>query len=550
MQTIQINENDVLIQEIQDLLSFEKAATELYNNNSAILIVLTHFKAQQWPVFSQKLFNEDKIEIPIFWAVLTAEDQKSFKIYYEIHIGKCLPAHYNNNVPQQQKINITQKDSHILSGCRYSISMNGEPYKLSEKNNDYCKIFGIPDCCYNDIEDTLVNFLTKKKFDKIYCFHESDYFNQKLSEFNLIFLKGGLLPIKYYPYINSPMGFLRGIFTRNQLIKLQNPQWYGYGFNLISEFDINNSDCLRYEDYAIFTVIDSVKYEFLRYILIILNLNQFNQYAGLIPPILDTDQMELYDIQINHIIESLKIKNLDKIKNIFEEARELIDLQQFSKARFIVLDAEFVSILNNAPKIGKRISFPALFCNLFWTGKRDGFDFDINIFHIPCNFCREEECRTFKKGALKYECIIHAESFCNYEIDLIQDFLDKYQNAKIYSFGISDFYQIEKTASFFSSSLEIKKFSQKKHKKKKRIPRISIDLNDNNLSLNEIECTILKDTFPDYKRTDSKPNIQKRLMTKISNENWQNFYSEALQACIDDVISTFLLLLTKEFHID
>ena len=129
----------------------------------------------------------------------------------------------------------------------------------------------------------------------------------------------------------------------------------------------------------------------------------------------------------------------------------------------------------------------------------------------------------------------------------MRDLLANYEGFKLYSYGKSDFFQLEQLANFFTDSYDVTEFAMKNRIKTRKLIEISEDLAIDGTSLKEAEENILKTKFPSWSRKNIKENINKRFMSEYKSSIWKENYTKITQACVDDAISALLLLIHKKF---
>lgn len=532
-----------------ELIKFNDAFSLLNKNKIVLLLVLTHFKAENWPVLNKKLEN-DKVEIPILYGLMYVDGKNKIKFEYDFSLGKCLPNYYNSLFPTN-KLSLIEESvkgtTQNRSGCGiYPVKVNKQAY--SSDFNTYCSVFGVPDDCYYfDFEKIMIEKLRTFEKYQIYCYDETEYIQNSLSEFNISFIKD-FLPSKYYYFNSSANMYLRTLYSRSKLSKFDEIKWYSDGYLLIKAFDIDgdSKDIYKYENYAIYQIRRKTLLELTRYLLLIHNKKNFEKFEPKSSPPLDLALKNKIESKCNSIIEDLEKSKLEYLNSLINKYEDIIDLSKMKKKRFIVIDDEFIRVSHPYIK-SKKTNIPSIICNIIWHGVRKGFEIKINLFIIPCYYCKNvEECRNFRHNEIKHECSIHSEGFITKQKEFIQKALESYSGCKLYSYGRSDFDEIEHLLIFFSNGFEKQLFSRKNRKLSKRIVNIAESISKKD-SLENIEKMVISPYFSGWKRPKEKINITKSFFTISNLPNWKENLTESIDACLNDVISALMLLIIEKF---
>lgn len=553
MKNIIIKKDEKFLKSLKPLFSLNSLIGYLYENKIGLFIILSHIKAKEWPWKGKELNNDPVVNVPFLFGICYADNKEELKISYDIHPCKCLPLQYNkyNTSTEKTPLIIDENSLDTLGGCaRYYVKVNERVYNIFKKIPLYCQIFGLPDDCFSpSFENLMIKTLENynKKLD-LWCFENTEYISDHiLTKLDLKFIKGNLLPSKYYPFVSSSSDFLRGIFKIKDLNNLNSEPWYSYTYELIEEFNpFESEDYFRYEEKALYFIKKKLLYESIRQLLLLINETELKQFNIVGSPKLDIEDLKDYDKEIEVILQNIINKTKVELDSFINDNKHLFDFNRFKKARFLVLDIEYVHISYPNGNLKRTFNFPSLVVNIIWKGLRKGFDIKINLFRLPCHFCKNP-CKFFKKKIFKFECLGFAFDFFQKQTDFMRDLLANYESFKLYSYGKSDFFQLEQLANFFTDSYDVTEFAMKNRLKTRKLIKISEDLAIDGTSLKEVEENILNTKFPSLARKNIKENINKRFMSDYKSSIWKENYTKIIHACIDDAISALLLLIHKKF---
>lgn len=553
MKKIIINKNEEFLKSLRTLFSLDSITGYLYENTIGLLIILSHIKAKEWPWRGKELNNDPVACIPFLFGICYSDNKDELKILYDIHPCKCLPLQYNkyNSNTEKTPLIIDENSLGTLGGCaRYQVKVNDRFYNIYNKIPLYCQIFGIPDDCFSpSFENLMIKVLEncKKNLD-LWCFEKTEYISDHiLPILDLKFIKGNLLPSKYYPFVSSSSDFLRGIFKIKDLDILNSEPWYSYTYELVEEFNpFESEDYFRYEEKALYFIKKKLLYESIRQLLLLTNRAELKQFNIDGTPYVAIEDLEDFDKEIEVIIQDIISKTKAELNLFINTNKKLFDFNRFKKARFLVLDIEYIHISYPNGNIKRTFNFPSIVVSIIWKGIRNGFDIEINLFTLPCHFCKNS-CKFFKKKIFKFECLGFAFDFFQKQIDLMRELLAAYNGFKLYSYGKSDFFQLEQLANFFTDSFDITEFEMKNRVKTRKLIEISEDLAIDGTSLKEVEENILSTKFPGWSRKHNKESFNKRFMSDYESSKWEENYTKILEACVDDAISALLLLIQKKF---
>jgi len=391
-----------------------------------------------------------------------------------------------------------------------------------------------------------------QKFNNLnlWCFEQTDYISEKIQpKLELNFMKGRILPSKYFPFVESSSKFLRGLYKKQQLNDLNSEPWYLRAYELIEDMNpFESDDYFQYEEKAQYFLKKKLVFEFIRQFLLIINQEELREFRASGPPGLDLQFEGKFISEIENIKQEISSKVKVELNTIINSYKHLFNFEKFKKSRFLVLDIEYTHVSYPISKRKHQFNFPCLITNILWGGVKKGFDIKINVFNLPCHFCLNH-CSLFKKKKLKFDCLEYGVDFYHEQLNLISEIFANYENLKLYSYGKSDIFQIEHLSNFFTDSFEKKEFHRKNRIKAHRLINISEDLAISDKSLKYVEEHILKLKYPGWYRTKSKEKINKRFMTDYKSPKWEENYSKIMQACVNDTISALLIMIYKKFWI-
>lgn len=556
LEKIKLSEQDIVQKKIENIFNLSEIARYLHTNKIVIFIISTHLKSNEWPIRNKALNNELTKEIPIIWSLLYGVDENDIEIIYDIHPGKCLPSKYKNenkhSLENKIKIEVNDQRYGPLAGCpRYCVTQNSHTYAINQNIPKYCSIFGLPDDCYTpEFEEKMIAELRSHIDKQIWCLNKNDYLESNIeSQFkiDIKYMKNEFLPTRNFPYINSSKNFLRALYSTADLDFLNKESWYNYGFQMYKDmgFDLDGR-AYRFENEALYYIKKKIIFENIRQLFLIKNQEKYENYKTINHPLLDHSLVVDFQKDLNEIKNPLIEEKEKKLQLIIDEENDRFDFEKFKSSRFLLMDVEYIHY--SYPDQFKKRSFnlPCIISNIIWNGIREGIKIEVNILNLPCSFCTIKNCRYFKHNLINFNCITESRDLYEEQIKLLKTQLSRHENFKIFSYGKSDFFQLEQLIVFYEDSSEIPKFERKNRKKDRRIIDISQDISINNTSLDYIEKHLIKKWRPKYRR-DKKVNINLRFMTKYGNKNWKKFYKKAIEACIDDSLSAFLFLLMSEF---
>lgn len=552
IQKLSLKNEKRFLNNLRTVFSLKNISEYFYDNSIGILILLSHIKCKDWPRKDQELNNEPIEGIPFLWALCYAENKTDIIILYDLHPAKCFPVKFNkeNGNPNKKPLPLERDQYGTLASCaRYQVHVNCNSYNIFEKIPLYCSVFGMPDDCYSsNFENIMLANLSKFKNLNLWCFEETKYISKKiLPQIDLKFFKGNLLPSKLFPFVNTASKFLRGIFKKREINSLNSEPWYSECYELIHDLNpFESPDYFQYEEVATFFIEKKLIYEFIRLALLIKNkkiLGKFNQENK---PKLELEYLSNYLCDLNNIINNIEETVKDYLKNFIDNNKQKINFDMFKKSRFLILDVEFAHISYPDGNVDRTFNFPCITTNIIWQGIRKGFDVKIYIHTLACHFC-PRSCEFFRKKVIKYDCICLFTEFFDNLSELFSNLLAIYDNFKFYSYGKSDFFQLEQLSNFFTDSFEKEEFKRKNRIKTRHLVEIAEDLALNNKSLNYIEENIIKIIFPDWERAKIKEKVNKRYMTKYGSKKWEENYRNIILNCMDDTISTLLYLLCIKY---
>ena len=372
-------------------------------------------------------------------------------------------------------------------------------------------------------------------------FRHQDNTNLKLN-----YMKGSFLPSTHFIYIDASHNFLKGIFSSKQLENINQELWYSSSDELLNEINLNEDDCYRFEEQALYHIEKKIIFEFIRQVLLLMNKNKLSTYELFRSPNLDTNKSSEVQLSIDQIINSLIGENNYYLNHILSLIENNIDLDSFKTSRFLVMDVEYLHILYPSKREGS-FNFPCIFSNIIWSGSKEGFSTNINILNIPCHICKER-CKTFMKDNLDFNCLYFGYEFIDSQDSFVEDLLGRYDNFKVYTYGKSDVFQLEQAINYFSNSFDYKRYERRNRKRRKRIIDVSNDLARLNKSLTETEEEILKEWLYGWSRKLNKVHVNQRFMIQFGSPRWEDAYIEAINSCLSDAVSALLLLFYEKYR--
>lgn len=543
------NQNEIVSQ-LEGVLPVSDPIRFLANNNIGIVIILDYIRARDWPRKGHKLVKEPVMKVPLLWGVLSAYDEKSMKIEYDVHPAKCLPQHYNryNMNAKKNPIVLDTGKGGTLAGCgRTYVEINDYGHFVNEKIPEYCSVFGMPhDCCDPEFEMRMLEFLTTCEGLELWCFEKTEYIRKRVDHLiKLHYMKGELLPSKYYPYVDVSGSFLKAIFSTRELEPITQEIWFSSGREFIEKMDYTLPDCLRFEEEAMYYIEKSLTYEFARQLLLLMSENHFSNLLFPSRPRLDLYGVAKVQMELRSIADETKKDSDLYIRGIFEKLKNHLH-ESFGSSRFLIMDVEYIPVSYSTGK-RRTFSFPCIFSDLIWLGPREGLKTYINVFDLPCHSC-DNFCYYFKRKCLSFDCLLHGLEFIEKQISNVEESLSEHEGLKIYSYGRSDIFQLEYASNFFSDSFETKHYERKNRKRSRRITDVSYDLSLPGKDLAYVEDEIISNWLCGWSRRRKHFHVCNRFMTKWGSSNWRIRYCEAVQACVDDVISAFLYLLYRDYR--
>ncbi len=533
-----------------------EAINHLYAQKNGIFILLSHHKAKTWPR-KYVSFSKESVQIPLIWALFYANEDLEITMEFSIHPMKCLPRSYNLSNKNSKRFPILayEFNNKTLSGCGSNVFIDGNRYSSSPVTTQYCSAFGLPDDCYSsEFEKKMVKNLKTHEDLNLWCFEKSDYFIEKIDPYvNMNSMQEEFLPTENYFYVDKSGNFLKGIYKAKTLENLNREIWHITGRELINEMQISNLSSVLYEEDTIFRLKIKILHEFVRQQLLLMNKEKIkSSYTLPVTSRFQTDEKLGIEKKISLITNSIEQEATKYLNSFIQKYKDKIDLTAFNKARFLVMDLEFLRIENPSDKKNSFIrNFPSIMSNIVWHGPRTGFSTHINVFFLPCNICIEKPCMALKKRGIRFDCLHFAKEFISKEKKLIKELLSRYENFKMYSYGQSDICELECAMNFVIDSSDYIRFERKNRVLKKRLIEMHNDVALHETSLKKVENSILKKRFIGWSRKN--PQIQKKptkFMKTHDSKFWKRNYEVVLNACTSDAISCFLYLLCINFGIN
>lgn len=531
---------------VKGLLSFEAAASFLRERTEAILVVLNHVKATDWPWKGLHFANNPVTRIPLTWGLFRAIDDSTIVMSYDVHSTKCMPKRYNESNPNSNssRMPIHQIRGRTLAGCcRSFVMLKGRRYEVAQKTPEYCSAFGLPDDCYDpDFEQRMIDQLVSHNNLKIWCLEQTDFLTEEWSKpLSLSYMKGEFLPAKHFIYKDTAAHFLKGIYEAKKLESLNSEVWYSSGRELINEMNLEiQGTGFRFEEQAEYFIRKRMVFEFLRLLLILMNRSAFSSFVAKGPARLKIDREQEVRRHMGSISDAVKREGGEFLSSSLASSRGVVLPRSLKNARFIVMDIEHVHVAYPY-EVGRTFNFPAMFSSLIWEGTRTGLTADLSALVLPCHFC-STSCKDFSRSALHFDCLSFALDFVERQTSYIQDLLLRYDGFQIYTYGRSDPFQLEQADSFFSDSYDLRLYARRNRKTQRRIVDITRDLAVPGTSLQQIEDAVLRKSLSGWSRKAAKVNFNTRFMMKYDSPRWETAYYEAMTSCMLDTVSAFLYL--------
>ncbi len=516
-----------------------------------LFIVLPYIKARDWPWKGQSLNNEPVTKFPMVWALFTSDGNK-VTMKWDIHPTKCFPERYNKDNPwsSRNRIPIIKVDGATLAGCsRTFVTLSNRRYEVFEKTPEYCGIFGLPDDCFDpSFEGRMFDTLLGSKGLEIWCFEKTDYIHEHVEPvIGLHYMKGEFLPPRYYMYVDTTTHFLKAIYSSKELDDLSSEIWYSVGKELIEDMNLDNEDDygFRFEEQATYHIKKGLIHEFVRLGLLLINKDLFSSFESANAPSLSQINQPRMVKDLQDVIETVRRENILYLSQTMSKYKRYIDSERLKNSRMMVMDVEFIHV-PYPTDLTRSFVFPCIFSSVVWEGVRHGLVTTINVFPIPCHLC-EQPCKIFKQKFFNFDCLFYGFDFIEQQASLIERMLMKYDNFRIYTYGRGDAFQLEQGRNFFSDSFEQKRYERRNRRRTQRIVDITKDLSVEGKSLEEIEKGVLQPWLIGWSRKEPKVNVNSRFMTRYGTAGWASRYSEAVNSCSLDTISTFLFLLHTKY---
>jgi hypothetical protein len=564
-----------MIHEFIDLNEYLKesifSGSDLYDFLSSkkigILILLTYKKAKQWPYFKIPFKNEDLIDIPLLWAFMCVDSNKKISLFLDIHPMKCFPLLYstNNNHNLKFPISIVQRDGYTLAGClRDDVNIAGKRYGVA-KQHEYCLAFGLPDDCYDErFHKNCFDFLKNYDDYEIWCFEKNNFIQQKIPKNVYVnYMKDEFLPAKNFFYKDTSAKFLSGLFKNSELRAINECYWYQNGKNFIKERNyFNSGHHFRFEESSLDVIKRKAVYELIRELILLKNKDQFKLFRfNRIPKFTEIEKSSA-DKKISAIVNSVKKDSQITLDSLMCSIEPYLNPTNLRNSHILVMDVEFVSVIYPSKRIRKEkrghrektslrdprsFKFPCIFTSIIWHPKTKHAEILINTFTLPCHYCREK-CWEIKNHSIGFNCLHFADSFISNQIDFFEQLLAKHESLKIFSYGKSDFNQLEYSDNFFNDSFDPRLYMRKNRKRQKRIIDLVQDISESNVKLEYVEKNILEKWILGWSRKRKHLNVNRNFTVRITRNESSQKYKDAIETCALDTISTFLFLLYKNYR--
>jgi uncharacterized protein YqgV (UPF0045/DUF77 family) len=530
--------------ELSEFLSSEK---------KGIILILSYIKAKQWPYYRVHFNNEDPEKIFLLLAYLYSDENKKLNLLLDIHPMKCFPSLYNTN--NEHKIEYQLQEYKIknltLGGCRNIVNIGGKEYTI--KQHDYCSAFGLPDDCFSKkFGQSFFETLKNCKDYEIWCFEKNNILQENIPHnISIKFMKDEFLPKKSFFYIDISAKFLTLLFNSKKLSKINECYWYQNGKEFIRERNYRHSEYgLRFEETTIEFIKKKVIFELIRQLLLIKNKDHFKAFSIQNKIKYDEDEKKDVEEKIDKIKFQIQTEYEKYLESLLEMIKPKLNLNKLRSARFLVMDVEFIKVTyptRITHKNTRTYQFPCIFSSIIWNGKT--VEIDLNIFTIPCHYCKKN-CKNIKKHRTNHGCIHFAQPFVQKQVTFIEKLLATNESFKIFSYGKSDFNQLEYSDNFFTDSFESRKYHRKNRKRDLDLTKIAQDISKPETSLAEIEEDILMKWLVGWSRAEEHVNVNRNFTTRASEPEFSEKYRKAIETCVVDSISAFLYLLYKDYKKD
>jgi hypothetical protein len=543
---IKMSENDFDNWGLNKIESFSVLARFALANKIAILSVLEHEKAENWPETGKSLHNEERFTIPLVWGILSAVDDSAMLLEYDIHPGKCFPGLYNKSNENSATHRMPPvSDCSSGGGCaRTLVTVRGTKYLVADLVPVYCSVFGLPDDCYSTLfQRRMLEVLKQYSQYETWSLKKTPYSEATVRPaLNLHYLQEEVLPKQYYPYVDSSENYLRGIVPATSLEPLRRHSWYLGGSELIEELDPKNPVGFSNEISAERSIVLRIVFESIRLLLI---RQDTASYASFIPsgfPPLDETQKDETNKRVSEVIESVRADAESYIRSLMKSIESRLDWTDLQKKPFIIMDLEYLHSIYPTTK-DRTFNFPCIFANIVVLGKTD-ISLKLLANKLICNYCTSCPCSSLKKkSALNFNCLCYSRTAVDECLAFLEQMMARNENLRVYSYGKSDCFEIEHAYNFFSSDSEHLLFIRRNRIRARRITELAGDLSIEGKSLTDLENEVISKWLKGWSRRYPKVDVNRRILTPLSSEKWEQRFREALSIPVDDAVSALLLFL-------
>jgi len=543
---IGISEKDYEGYGINKILPFSKLAHFAFTNQIGILNILEHVKAKDWPRKEKHLVNDQRFTVPLIWGILSAASESILQLEYDIHPGKCFPNLYNRGNEHSKNYKMPKiSDSTNAGGCaRTSVTIQDNMYLVADLIPRFCSVFGLPDDCYSPcFEERMLSVIKTYKPYEMWCYKKTEYIDKKVCPIiNLHYLQEEILPKKYFQYIDASENYLKGILPVSELEALRKNSWYEDGSEFITEMDPGNINGYYNEDNAEVSIIKNLLFESIRLLLIRINSAAYASFVPKELPPLNYELMKDVNARVDSLIESVRINAEIDIQRLLKSINNRLDWALLRRVPFIIMDMEYLHVLYPTAA-DRQFNFPCIFANIVVLNESD-ISLVLFVTKLPCYYCNSYPCTTIKKtGSLNFDCLCINRAVIDEYLAFLESMMASYENLRVFTYGKSDFVEIEHAYNFFSDETEHLRFLRKNRVRAKRVIDLCTDLSINGKNLSEMENVVISKWLLNWKRAHQKVDVNPRFITSFSSGSWDERFKEALLIPIDDAISALLLFL-------
>jgi hypothetical protein len=544
---IKISETDYDGWGINRIASFSELIRFANANEIAILSILEHRKADEWPVAGERRSSVRQFTIPLIWGILSTLDNSNLQLEYDIHPGKCFPRLYNasNEHSATRQMPLISEHSNEGGCARTLVAVRGVQYRVADLIPVFCSVFGLPDECYSSaFQIRMLEILKQYGRHEVWSFKKTSFSEAVVQPvLNLHYLQEEILPKKYYLYVDSSENYLRGIIPAADLKPLRAHSWYRDGSEFIDERDPKNDEGFSNEDAAERSVIMRILFESIRLLLMRRDAKTYSSFVPVGFPSLDLTRRKEADERVAEVMESVRSDSESYIRTLMVSIKNRLDWTDLRKKPFVIMDMEYLHSVYPSTAKNRTFNFPCIFANIVVLSEAE---ISLRLFanKLVCNYCTSCPCPSLKKkSAFNFDCLCYSRTAIDESLAFLEEMMVSYENLHVYSYGKSDCFEIEHAHNFFSSETEQLRFVRKNRLRARRITEIAGDLSIDGKSLTILEDEVLSKWLLGWKRRKPKVDVNPRFLTPIFSESWEQRFREALSTPVDDALSALLLYL-------